>query len=98
VSHASSVIRPPILTSSPPQSSSVADAAPQDTRGPLAASPFPHTKPITHVLTQKLYVANQNNICPIPPQEDIADGSFSITSGPYRARGASRPMFHCRIA
>jgi hypothetical protein len=56
-----------MLTSSPPQPSSVADVAPQDTRGPSAASPLPHTKPRAHALTRKSYVANQNNICPNPP-------------------------------
>jgi hypothetical protein len=87
-----------VLTSSPPQPSSVADDAPQDTRDPSAASPLRHTKPRVDALSQKSYVANQNNICPKPPQEDIADGSFSSTSGPYRTNGASHPMFHCRLA
>jgi hypothetical protein len=58
VSHASSVLQPPVLTSSPPQPSSTADVAHQGTRGPSAASPLPHTKPGAHVFTRKTYVAN----------------------------------------
>jgi hypothetical protein len=53
VSHASSVVRPPMLTSSPSHPSSIAEVAPQDTRDPATASPLPHTKPRAHVLTQK---------------------------------------------
>jgi hypothetical protein len=64
MSHASSVVRPPALTSSPPQPSYVADAAPQDTWDPSATSPLPHTKPRAYALTQKTYVVNQNNIYP----------------------------------
>jgi hypothetical protein len=94
VSHTSSVLRPPILTSSPPQPSSVADVDPQDTQGPSVASPLPHTKPRAHALTRKTYVANQNNICLKSAQEDIADGSASSTPEPYRAHCASRPKFH----
>jgi hypothetical protein len=82
-----------MLTSSPPQPSSAPDIAPQDRWDPSAPSPLPHTKPRAHALTQKSYVGNQNNICPKQPHEDIADGSFSSTLGPYRADGASRPMF-----
>jgi hypothetical protein len=92
---------PPLLfdlTSSPPKPSSAADVAPQDTRDPSVASPLPHTKPRAHALTRKSYVANQNNICPKPLKEDIADGSFSNTPQPYRADGASCPTFHCYIA
>jgi hypothetical protein len=95
VSHASSIVR---LTSSPPQPSSAADVAPQDTRDPIAASPLPHTKPRAHALTQKSYVANQNNIYPKHPQEVITNGSFSNKPRPYRAKCGSRPMFHCRVA
>jgi hypothetical protein len=98
VSHASSVIRPSMVTSSPPQPSSAGDVAPQDTWGTSAASPLPQTKPRAHALTQKLYVANQNNIYPKPPQEDIADSSFSSMPGPYCADSASHPMFHYCIA
>jgi hypothetical protein len=98
VSHASSVVRPPVLSSSPPQPLSAADVAPQDTWDPSAASPLPHTKPGAHALTRKTYVANQNNICPKPAQEDIADGSISSTPRPYRADHASCPPFHCCIA
>jgi hypothetical protein len=97
VSHASYVVRPHVLTSSPPQPSSIADIAPHDTWDPLAASPLPHTKPGAHALTQKTYVGNQNNICPKPAQEDIADGFVSSTPGPYHAHHASHPQFHCRI-
>jgi hypothetical protein len=97
MSHASSVVRPPVLTSSPPQPSSAAAIAPQDTCDPSATSPLTHTKPRAHVLTQKSYIANQNNICPKPPQEDIVDDSFSSTPGPYRADGASHLTFHCHI-
>jgi hypothetical protein len=93
VSHAS-ILRPPVLTSSPPQPSSVVDVTPQDTQGPSAASPLPHTKPGAHALTQKFYVANQNNICPKPVQEDITNGSISSTPEPYRAHHASHPKFH----
>jgi hypothetical protein len=66
MSHASSVVRFPMLTSSPPQSSSAANVAPQDIRHPSATSPLPHTEPRAHALTRKSYVANQNNICPKP--------------------------------
>jgi hypothetical protein len=38
--HASSVVRPPMLTSSLPQPSSTIDIAPQDTRDPSIASPL----------------------------------------------------------
>jgi hypothetical protein len=58
----------------------------------------PHTKPRAHALTQKSYVANQNNICIKPPQEDIANGFFSSRSGRYCADGGCRPKFHYRIA
>jgi hypothetical protein len=91
VSHASSVVQSPVLTCFPPQPSSAADVAPQDTQDPLAASPLPHTKPRAHVLTRKTYVANQNNICPKPSQEDITDGFVYSTLGPYRAHRAGRP-------
>jgi hypothetical protein len=87
-----------MLTSSPPQPSFTTDVAPQDTRDPSTASPLPHTKPRAHALTQKSYVANQNNICAKPTQEDIADDSFSSTPGPYHADGASGPTFHYRLA
>jgi hypothetical protein len=98
VSHASSSVRPPVLTSPPPQPSSAVDVAPQDTRDPSAASPLPHTKPGAHALTQKTYIANQNNIYPKPAQKDIADDSVSNTPGSYRAHRASHPWFHCCIA
>jgi hypothetical protein len=91
VSHASSVFQPPVLTSSPPQPSSTANVAPQDKRGASVASPLPHTKPGAHALTRKTYIANQNNTCPKPAQEDIADGSISSMPEPYRA---SHPKFH----
>jgi hypothetical protein len=87
-----------VLTGSPPQLSFVASVAPQDTWDSLAASPLPHTKPGAHVLTQKTYVANQNNIYPKPAQEDITDSFFSSTLGSYCADGASPPSFHCHIA
>jgi hypothetical protein len=98
VSHTSSVVRPPVLTSSPPQPSSAANVAPQDTCDPSTTSPLPHTKPRAHALIQKTYVANQNNFCPKLAQEDIANSSVFSMPGPYRANGASHPPFHCRIA
>jgi hypothetical protein len=64
------------------------------TRGPSATSPLPHTKPGAHALTRKSYVANQDNICPNPTQEDIVDGSVSSTPESYRAHRANRPKFH----
>jgi hypothetical protein len=97
VSHASSVVWPPMLTSFPSQPLFAADVAPQDTRDPSVMTPLPHTKPRAHALTQKTYVANQNNICPKPAKEDIADGSVSSTPRPYHAHRASRPQFHCRV-
>jgi hypothetical protein len=87
-----------VLISSPPEPSSVVDIAPKDTWDSSATSLLSHTKPRAHALTQKSYVANQNNICPKPPSKDIVGGFFSNTPGLYRADGASRPMFHCRIA
>jgi hypothetical protein len=53
VSHASSVVRPLMLTSSPPQPSSTANVTLQDTPDPSVASSLPHTKPKAHALTQK---------------------------------------------
>jgi hypothetical protein len=94
VSHASSVVRPHVLTSSSPQSLSVANIAPQDTRDPSAASRLPHTKPGAHALTRKTYVANQNNIYPKLTQKDITDSSVSSMPEPYCAHRASRPKFH----
>jgi hypothetical protein len=98
MSHVSSVVWPLVLTSSPPQPSSAADVALQDTPNPSAASPLPHTKAKAHALTRKSYIANQNNICPKPPREDIVNGSFSSRPGRYHADGGSCPTFHCRIA
>jgi hypothetical protein len=98
VSDASFIVRLLVLTSFPPQPSSTANVALQDTPDPLAASPLPHTKLRAHVLTRKSYIANQNNICPRPPQEDIANGFFSSRPGRYRAAGGSDPTFHCCIA
>jgi hypothetical protein len=83
-----------VLTSSPPQPSFVADVAPQDTRDPSATSLFPHTKFGAHALTRKTYIANQNNICPISVQEDIADGFVSGTPEPYHDHRASHPKIH----
>jgi hypothetical protein len=97
VFHTSFIVLPPVLTPSPPQPSSVAEVAPHDTWDPSTVSPLPHTKLGAHVLTQKTYVANQNNICPKPAQEDITDDSVSNTSGPYRAHRISHPQFHCRV-
>jgi hypothetical protein len=62
VSHASSVVRPPVLTSSPPWPASTADIAPQDTQDPSSTSPLLDAKPVPHVLTQKTCVANQDKI------------------------------------
>jgi hypothetical protein len=98
VSHASSIVWPPVLTSSPLQPSSTAVVSPQDTRDPSATSPLPHTKPGAHALTQKTYVANQNNTCLKPTHEDIADDSVSSMPGSYCADCASHPWFHCCIA
>jgi hypothetical protein len=83
-----------MLTSFPSQPLFAADVAPQDIWDPSVMTPLPHTKPGAHALTQKTYVANQNNICPKPPQEDIADGSVSSTPEPYHAHHASCPKFH----
>ena len=80
-----------MLTSSPPQPSSATSVAPQDTWDPSATSPLPHTEPRAHALTRKSYIANQNNICPKPSQEDITDGFVYSTLGPYRAHLAGRP-------
>jgi hypothetical protein len=96
VSHASSVVRPPVLTSYSPRPSSAADVTPQDTRDPLVASPLSHTKPVAHVLTRKTYIANQNKICPKAAQEDTVDGSVSSTSGPSHNDVARLPMYRHR--
>jgi hypothetical protein len=48
VSHASSALRPPVLTSSPPQLLSATGIAPQDTLDLSAASALKDTKPVTH--------------------------------------------------
>jgi hypothetical protein len=98
VSHASFVVRPLVLTSPPPQPSSVADVTPQDTQDSSVASPLSHTKPRAQALTRKTYIANPNNICLKPPQEDISDGSVSGTQRSYHANHASCPPFHRRIA
>jgi hypothetical protein len=97
VSHASSILWPLVLTFSPPRPSSAADVAPQDTGDPLVASLLPHTKTRAHALTRKTYIANQNNICPKPTQEEIADGAAFSTPWPYRAHHSSRPRFHCCV-
>jgi hypothetical protein len=94
VSHASSIFQHPMLTSSPPQPSPIANVTPQDTWGPSATSPLPHNKPGAHALTWKTYIANQNNICPTPAQEDIIDSSISSTPEPYRAHHVKCPKFH----
>jgi hypothetical protein len=87
--HASSIVQPPMLTSSPTQHSSAADIAPQDTHDPSVASPLQHTKSVAHALTQKTYEENQNEICPKPAQENIADGSVSSTLGAYHHNHAT---------
>jgi hypothetical protein len=97
VSHASSIVHPLVLTSSPPQPSSATDVAPQGTSDPSVASRLPNTKLGAHSLTRKTYVANQNNICLKPVQEDIVDGAVSSTPGPYHAHRGSHPQFHCRV-
>jgi hypothetical protein len=74
VSHASSVVRPPVLTSWPTQPSFIADVAPQYTRDLLVASPLGYTKPVAHDLTQKTCTENQNEICPKPTLEGTGDG------------------------
>jgi hypothetical protein len=83
-----------MLTSSPPQPSSTTDVAPQDTQDPSVDSPLPHTKPVAHVLTQKTYIVNQNEIYPKPAQENIAHGSVSSTLGPYRDDHSTLPILH----
>jgi hypothetical protein len=87
-----------VLTFGPPQSSSVADIAPQDTQNHVAASSMPYTKSVTHALTQKTYLANQNKMCPKHAQKVTPDGSVSSTPGPYHSDRAGRLPFHCRIA
>jgi hypothetical protein len=86
-----------MLTSSPPQPSATVDIAPHDIRDPSVASPLRHTKPVAHALTQKTYIANQNEICSKPTQEDIADGSISSTPGPYFDNHATLPTFHSQL-
>jgi hypothetical protein len=93
------VVRPPLLTSSPPQPSSVTDVPPQDTWDPSAASTLQHTtstlqhtKHIAHALTQKTYVANQNKICPKAALEGTSDGSIPSTPAPYCDDHATHPM------
>jgi hypothetical protein len=92
VSHASFVVWPPTLTFSPPRPSAVADVAPQDTRDPLVASALLDTKPVTHALTRKAYVANQNKICPKAALEGIGDGSISSMPASYRDDHATHPI------
>jgi hypothetical protein len=78
VSHASSILRPPVLTFSPPRPSA---AAPQDTWDPSAASALPDTNLVAYILTQKTCITNHNKICPKAVQEDIVDSVISSTSG-----------------
>jgi hypothetical protein len=52
---------------------------------------MPHTNLVTHVLTRKTYLANQNETCPKPAQEDIVDDSISSTPTPYRDDHATHP-------
>jgi hypothetical protein len=81
VSHTSSVVRPPVITSSPPRPLAATDVAPQDTYHRSAASSLPDTKPVAHVLTLKTYIANQNKIYHKAAQEDTVDDSVSSMLG-----------------
>jgi hypothetical protein len=83
-----------MLTSSPPQPSSIADVAPQYRRDLFPTSPLPQTKPEAHAISQKTYVETQNNTCLKAAQEDIAHGSVSSMPEPYCAHHARHPMFH----
>jgi hypothetical protein len=94
VSHASSVLQPPVLTISPPRPSV---AAPQDTWVPSTALALPETNPVAHILTQKTCIANHNKICPKARQEDIIDGSISGTPGLSRDDLVSLPLYHHRM-
>jgi hypothetical protein len=93
VSHASSGVWPPVLTSSPPRPTYATYVAPQDTWDHSSASPLPNAKPVAHVLTQKTCVANQNKIGPKAAQEDSSDSS---TSGMSRDDLASIPTYCCQ--
>jgi hypothetical protein len=93
MSHASSVLQPPMLTSSPPRPSVTADIAPQDTRDPSTTSTMVDTKPVAHVLTRKTYIANQNKMCLKAAQEDTVDGSVSSMLGLSRDDIASLPTY-----
>jgi hypothetical protein len=92
VSHTSFVVCPPVLTSRPPQPSSVTDVAPQDTLDLLVASPLRYTKSVAHALTQKTCIANQNEICPKPALEGTDDDFVSSTHGLYLYDHAIHPM------
>jgi hypothetical protein len=88
-----------MLTSPPPQPSSIADVAPQDTWDPSAASTLQHTtstlqhtKHVAHALTRKTYVANQNKICPKSALEGTGDGSVPSTPMSYCDDHATHPM------
>jgi hypothetical protein len=80
-----------MLTSPPPQPSFTADVAPHDTQDPLVASPMRHIKLVAHSLTQKTCIANLNEICPKPAQEDIVNGSVNSMPGLYCDDRATLP-------
>jgi hypothetical protein len=86
-----------VLTSRPPQLSSIADVVSQDTQDLLVTSPLRHTKPVAHALTQKTCIANQNEICPKPALEDTGDSSISSTQGSYLHDHATHPMKYSLI-
>jgi hypothetical protein len=86
-----------MLTSRPPQLSSIADVVSQDTQDLLVTSPLRHTKPVAHALTQKTCIANQNEICPKPALEDTGDSSISSTQGSYLHDHATHPMKYSLI-
>jgi hypothetical protein len=91
VSHASSFVRPPVLTSFPLQPSA---AASHNTPDRSAAFALPDTNLVAHILTQKTCTINYNKICPKAAQEDTINGSVSSTPEPYCAHRVSHPKFH----
>jgi hypothetical protein len=93
VSHASSVLWPPVLTFSLPRPSV---AAPQDTWDPSTTSALPDTNHVAHILTQKTCIANHNKICPKVVQEDTVDDSVSSTPRPSHDNLASLSLYRRR--
>jgi hypothetical protein len=91
MSHASSFVWPPMLTSFPPRPCA---AAPRNTLDSSAAAALPDTNLVAHILTRKTCTANHNKICPKVMQEDIIDDSVSNMPEPYHAHHASCPKYH----